>query len=306
MAVVIRGADAPDKDMKKKKRQAAPAEDIFAEFRDDATKPATGGPIGERLQREQAERAVQAARGQLQNMSAGQKALNMLFGVPALVSLGATLLLGFFGTGFLEELGLMWVLTALFGSAFFFLGMTVTASSKTPFGLIFVLVGGVIAGVSLVYGLGSEELQEHLFSNIVPLLAMSAFPLCGSGCVIGAMVQSSNRKKKYTVEVQGIVIDKQKVRSRHRDGDGNVHTSTTYPLSWKYVVNGKEYLWRNNSARSPEKRGIGDTGMLKINPDDPRDALDPAVSGSMSVFLVVFGIIFAAAGILGMASLLMA
>lgn len=283
MAVTLSGGRPPSKKQQKSTRQS---EDIFAEFRDDAPESAPDpAPVA----------AGQASK----EASWAQKVLSGIIGIPAFLSFASIFILGIFGQGFLEDRGLEWLMIAMFGVTFFLFGLLVLVSARTPFGLIFVAIGGCVAGFAVSYGLGSPELQEKLMSSVVPMAAIAVFPLSGLGVMIGGLVQRSNRRKKYTLEVRAEIVDKKKVRSRHHDSHG-YHTMTTYPLTWKYSVNGKEYAWRSNMSRKPEPRGIGDSGRLLLNPDNPRDAYDPAVGNGMALFLVIFGAIFVFVGVFSM------
>lgn len=297
MAVTLSNGRPPQRQLKDKNKNRT--EDIFAEFRDGAPKAES---IGERLQREETEELRRRAK-EPRSISTGQKAVSAIIGIPALLSFLSIFIMGFFGMDFLESNDLGWVMPAMFGITFFLFGLLILVSARTPFGLIFVIVGGGVAGFAGAYGLGSPELQDRLMQSVIPMAALALFPIAGMGVMIGGLVQKANRKKKYTLEVQARIVDKQKIRSTHRDSDGT-HTSTTYPLTWKYTVNGQEYAWRANMSRSPEKRNIGDSGTLLVNPADPKDAYDPVIGKGMVAFLVVFGAVFTAAGIFGIVSLL--
>lgn len=218
-----------------------------------------------------------------------------LFGLFAVGCLAATMLMGFFGTTFLSDHDLEWALPFMFGLTFFMFGILIL-SAKQAFGVIFLLAGGAVASVSFLYGTGDVEMQDYLMYHVVPLLGALAFFGAGLGFIIIPPILKKKKDRKYSLQVNATVAHKEKRVSHHRDNDGHSHTSVTYPLTWRYVVDGQEYKVKNNSARGPEPRNVGDSDIIYIDPGNPGDIRDKAIEKWTGLFFAIFGIVFAVPG----------
>lgn len=217
------------------------------------------------------------------------------FGLFAVGCLAATMLMGFFGTTFLSDHNLEWVLPFMFGLTFFCFGILIL-SAKQAFGVIFLLAGGAVASVSFLYGTGDVEMQDYLMYHVVPLLGALAFFGAGLGFIIIPPIIKKKKDRKYSLQVNATVVHKEKRVSRHQDSDGHSHTSVTYPLTWRYVVDGQEYKVKNNSARGPEPRNVGDSDIIYIDPENPADIRDKVIEKWTGLFFAIFGIVFAVPG----------
>ena len=271
-------------------------EDAFAEFREPEDPRPAGKASGVSVRKE-------ISPGDL---SPGRKIVNTVVMCPAILSLLATFALGAFGTDALSERGMEWVLVTMFGTTFFLFGIMICAAARTPFGLVFVLVGGTVAGLSVWYGTGGEEAGYFILERVAPCCLLGVFMIAGLCMAVIPRIVYKKNTARYSMLVQARVVDKTKRRSTHRDSDGRHRVSVTYPLTWAYSVNGQDYTWASSSARSPEPRGIGDTDELLVDPDDPSRAWDRAIGGGAVWILLVMGVIFFIVGAGGLAVFLLA
>lgn len=202
---------------------------------------------------------------------------------------------------YMEENDMLWVELTLFGLTFFLLGLTAMIGSRQSFLLLFIFVGGGIAGISTAYGLGGESFCMELMSSIVPFIGLVLFPIAGCGLVISGIMQIKKIKETFTEQVQAEIIDKQ--RQTWYDNDHRHHTS--YVLTWRYYAHGEWCEWKSNGGRSPEPREIGNYDTISINPENSKEAYDKKACRPAAFILVIIGLCFILFGSIGLALFIM-
>lgn len=270
-------------------------DDAFAEFREPEEKRPAGKAGSASVRKDVS----------LEDVSPARKIVNTIVMASAMLSLLVTFGFGMFGSDFLSERGMEWVLVTMFGTTFFLFGLMICVAARTPFGLVFLLVGGAVAGLSLWYGLGDEDVGYFILEKIAPCCLLGAFMLAGLCMAVIPRIVYRRNTGKYSRQVMARVVDKTRRESEHRDSDGHWHRSVTYPLTWSYSADGKDYVWQSPSARSPEPRDIGDTDVLWLDPEDPSRAWDKAIGGSGLWIFMLMGIIFTLVGAGGLAVFLL-
>lgn len=208
--------------------------------------------------------------------------------------------IGVFVTGFGMDTfmpdGFGWLLPALFGGIFLFagIGAALGGGSVLPLGVS--AIGFAVAGFSVAYGLGGEALRAALISRALPLALIALFPAVGLGLLIVPGAVAKKKAAAHPVEVHATVYKKE----LHTWVDRDHHHHRGYRLTWKYYAGGKERFFRSNMTRNPERREVGDAGLLYLSETDPGDAwekptgMDVLVTRTVGiVFMVVGGVALA-------------
>jgi len=228
--------------------------------------------------------------------------LSKIFVILAVVSFVSLFLMPVILTRVSDETGFAWIMPCLFGCIFLFVGLAVACTKPGRWiGLLFAAVGLCVAGISAVYGISNDATRELMMSQVVPTVFLSVFVLIGVGFLILPGILTRRKAAVYTREVQATVCAKNLRVSRDFDRD----RSRTWVLSWKYYAGGRERVYQSNIGRSPERREVGDTGVLYVNPMDSDDVWEKPGPFEKILFLIL-GVMFAGIGCFAMIMLFLA
>lgn len=261
------------------KRIMGPENDVFYDMRGD---PAGGRP-------------VRSSAGKGRAAVGGPAA--SVFGFLALLCFIGVFITAFFLQDFLSDRGLTAVLPCGFGLLFFFAGaMAACTRHGRLLGCLFMTAGAAVAGLSAVYLAGSDDLRGFLMERVVPMAGLSVFVFAGAGFLIVPPMLSKHRSSVYTLAVRATVCGKNE--REYRDSENRRHRS--WYLDWRYYAGGKQRVYHSITGRSPEKREIGDEGVLYLNPEDLDDVWEKPMMTEKTLFAVI-GAMFLAAGLVSMA-----
>lgn len=282
MAFVLRNSDDEFEKYRKKRDRERGAEEAAYDTGTQAdVKAAAAQPRAE---------AKPAGSGEVKPVGSFRGFLCSAFGILGLVAFISVFAMAFLLMPVLENNGLEWLLIADFGAAFFFVGLAVWSGGAGLFPLLFVLVGGAIMGVAILFGLGNDGLRDAIIERGIPFLAGLAFTGAGVGMIIVPRVIYKKRKEQYSVPVDAKIIRKD-LRTIH-DSDG--HRSSCYYLSYEYYYNGKAYKYQSNIGRSPERREPGEYSRLWLDPANPGKVWEG--DSFADAILTILGVAFLGAG----------
>lgn len=203
--------------------------------------------------------------------------------------------IGVFITGFgLDSFlpdGLGWLLPALFGGVFLFAGIGAALGGQSALPLGVSALGLAISVCAAAYGLGGEDLRDVLITRVLPLALIAVFPAVGLGLLIVPGAIAKRKAAFHPIEVHATVCRKE----LHTWVDRDHHHHKGWRLTWKYYAGGSEHVFRSTMTRSPERREVGDDGVLYLSETDPCDAwekptgMDVIVTRTIGVIFMIVG-----------------
>ena len=153
----------------------------------------------------------------------------------------------------------------------FIIGSIVCFSdSKKKFEFVFFVlflllgVGIVIAGFFTLFDI--PIIVSGNFMDALPYLIIGALFIGGLFMVVSVPVGNAMKKRRCTVEVDAVVIDRV-CRRRSRTGQG----SPLYHPVYEYRYNGVTYTSEDKKASNIKVPQVGDRMEAYVNPDNPND-----------------------------------
>ena len=190
-----------------------------------------------------------------------------------------------------------------FGMMFIVLSVLLLISTKFKhwFPYVFGTVGLLVAGVAAVYTwgdvfFGAEKgalIRDWFAEKGMPLGISGLFILVGLSLSLGSLIGNTLKKKRCTVETQAICIELKMHFSR-----SNGHTTRTYMPVFAYYYDGQEYHTSTGTYSNVAVPTVDNEYTIYINPDKP-DEMYLASDGNRA-FVVIFGLIFAAFGVIAL------
>ena len=108
--------------------------------------------------------------------------------------------------------------------------------------------------------------------------------------VAGIIILVISIKNQNYIEIEAVVTNVY-VRQEEVNDDDGIHMEDVYDVSFKYIVDGKEY---NNKFDGISKYNVGDKMTIYYNPNNPQE-----ITGSKSIIIPVVMIIGGIASTIG-------
>ena len=211
---------------------------------------------------------------------------------PLSIAISAFFLVWFFGSIiamiYLSGHGMQDLSIAVFGQLFLIFGIiglisSIQNHSFQAFILLFPLVGGGSLFFSLGYHFMPESREQ--FSEMIPYAALALFFVVGLGIVLYGIIGPVMLRNKCTQSILGRVVS---ISSKTDDG------TRLYCPTYEIYFRSETHMLCNNVYSNISVPNEGESVELFINPDKPEEFYNPKQNGSLSVFLIVFGLIFMA------------
>lgn len=214
------------------------------------------------------------------NNSKGGMIIGIIFIIWFIASIG--------GLIYCNSNGLEALSVGIFGQYFLIFGIFIIVSEIkkkkfNPIMLLFPLIGiGAIAG-ALVYQFGNEEQVERLI-NLLPCSILLIFFLIGVRVLVYAFQISILKRQRCTYPIDAVCIGI-KTRFRHKEGRSYC---PVYMIEYQgKVIELCDEIYSNTNKLKP-----GDTKRIMINPNNPQDFHEPGQTLVLSIFSLIFGLIF--------------
>ena len=189
-----------------------------------------------------------------------------------------------------------WAMIA-FGLMFVVLGITLRVRDNPKgkihiLNIIFIIIGAVIIIVSLFFSLADEQLINSLIQKIWPVLLCSVFVIVGVILLCIGIIKPKRDKARCTVSLEAEVVDIE----RHYSSDSDGSSGWVYAPVYRYYYQGHEYKISSNIYSSSVER-VGTKQEICINPYNPNDFIEPKKLRSLSILLLVMGVMFSVVGL---------